>query len=194
MDKIDLTGHKFNYLTVISSAGKNKFNQTVWNCQCDCGKFTIVTTTKIRSGYTKSCGCFRSNNRALDKGVASSKHLFNNYKNNARRRELDFIITFEEFLALTKKPCYYCGIWARQRIHPNKGNNRTTREAYFYNGLDRVDNSKGYTVDNVVTCCGTCNYAKRSMEAYEFEVWIKRVYQNIVTRDEHLSNIIKKGI
>lgn len=28
--------------------------------------------------------------------------------------------------------------------------------------LDRKDNSRGYDIDNVVVCCGRCNYAKGS--------------------------------
>ena len=33
-------------------------------------------------------------------------------------------------------------------------------------GLDRVDNEKGYSIDNVVTCCEQCNVAK-STQTYE---------------------------
>lgn len=46
-------------------------------------------------------------------------------------------------------------------------------------GLDRVDSSRGYTPDNVVPCCKTCNSAKSSLSLEEFRAWVRRVYQNI---------------
>jgi hypothetical protein len=47
---------------------------------------------------------------------------------------------------------------------------------YKYNGLDRVDNNRGYEKDNIVPCCETCNKAKLQMSLGEFLNWIKRVY------------------
>lgn len=52
----DLTGKKFNYLTVISYAYK-KGKYHYWNCVCDCGSEVCVNGTYLRSGNTKSCGC-----------------------------------------------------------------------------------------------------------------------------------------
>ena len=48
---------------------------------------------------------------------------------------------------------------------------------FVYNGLDRVDNEKGYTIDNVVPCCKHCNYAKRNRSVEEFIDWIAQVYE-----------------
>lgn len=39
---------------------------------------------------------------------------------------------------------------------------------FKYNGLDRIDNSVGYTEDNCVPCCAVCNRAKNSMGYNEF--------------------------
>ncbi len=55
--KIDLTGQKFGRLTVLKEHGKDKYGAIEWLCQCDCGKQTIVTGNRLRSGHTKSCGC-----------------------------------------------------------------------------------------------------------------------------------------
>ena len=54
----DLTGMKFNRLTVIERA-ENKGSQTYWKCKCDCGKETIVNAYSLKSGHSKSCGCLR---------------------------------------------------------------------------------------------------------------------------------------
>jgi len=54
---IDMTGTKYDRLTVIGYAGKTKSHR--WTCRCDCGKELVVQTGNLRSGHTKSCGCHR---------------------------------------------------------------------------------------------------------------------------------------
>ena len=59
----DLIGKKFGRLTVIEKAyvkeiGKTKKKQQYWKCQCDCGNIVYVSTGHLKSGHTKSCGCY----------------------------------------------------------------------------------------------------------------------------------------
>lgn len=56
--KIDLTSHRYGRLTVVGEAGKNPHGNYRWECICDCGKTHIVPSGHLRSGHTKSCGCF----------------------------------------------------------------------------------------------------------------------------------------
>ncbi len=58
-------------------------------------------------------------------------------------REIQFEITFAQFVTLWGKPCAYCGA----------GINTI--------GLDRIDNTLGYIFSNVAPCCSVCNYMKR---------------------------------
>ena len=53
----DLTGKKFNMLTVTGYAGKRKGRTHYWNCVCECGNTTTVRQDYLKSGKTKSCGC-----------------------------------------------------------------------------------------------------------------------------------------
>lgn len=53
--RLDLIGQKFNKLTVISLAYIKK--GTYWNCKCDCGNETIVSSSHLKSGAIKGCGC-----------------------------------------------------------------------------------------------------------------------------------------
>ncbi len=52
---IDLTGQKFNRLTVL------KYNSITkkWLCQCDCGKRKEINGANLRNGLTQSCGCLQ---------------------------------------------------------------------------------------------------------------------------------------
>lgn len=59
----DLTGQKFNKLTVIKYLGIQKTSKGrtkgMWLCKCDCGNMCELDTGHITSNHTKSCGCWR---------------------------------------------------------------------------------------------------------------------------------------
>jgi len=59
----DLTGMKFNSLTVLRRAPDRRYKcgtvETRWICQCDCGKETEVSRGHLKSGKVKTCGCSR---------------------------------------------------------------------------------------------------------------------------------------
>lgn len=59
MKAIDITGRKFNRLTVISRADNIPGGQACWNVQCDCGNVFKIRAHSLKSGRTKSCGCFK---------------------------------------------------------------------------------------------------------------------------------------
>lgn len=64
--RIDLTGQKFNSLTVVEIAGKTKDKSTIWKCRCDCGAETTAITNELTSGHKKSCGCLKHKSNAKD--------------------------------------------------------------------------------------------------------------------------------
>lgn len=55
----DLSGQKFNHLTVLRATNKRSNGKIVWECQCDCGNpnLTYVSTSNLKNGSVKSCGC-----------------------------------------------------------------------------------------------------------------------------------------
>ena len=57
---IDITGQKFGRLTVLFEyPDKGKRHDSLWMCQCECGNTAIVSTSCLKGGSTKSCGCYR---------------------------------------------------------------------------------------------------------------------------------------
>ena len=57
----DLTGLSFGRLTVESlNSYDNKNNKYFWNCICECGAKTIVSSNHLKNGHTQSCGCMIS--------------------------------------------------------------------------------------------------------------------------------------
>ncbi|AGM98703.1 AP2 domain-containing protein [Streptococcus iniae] len=56
--KNDLTGRRFERLTVLGDVGKRAKNgKVLWHCMCDCGKITFVRGDHLKNGKVKSCGC-----------------------------------------------------------------------------------------------------------------------------------------
>lgn len=76
---------------------------------------------------------------------------------HAKYRNLEFKLSFEEFMLLWQKPCYYCG----NKIETI--------------GLDRVDNLKGYYIDNVIPCCIVCNKQKSTYTKDDFINHAKKI-------------------
>ena len=64
--KINLEGMKFNRLTVIGPAGTDGRQHRLWECKCDCGGITFATTSDLRHGHKKSCGCLKRVSHAKD--------------------------------------------------------------------------------------------------------------------------------
>ena len=55
--RIDITGQRFNSLTVLSEYRVNESRHTEWLCRCDCGNLIWVSISVLKSGSTKACGC-----------------------------------------------------------------------------------------------------------------------------------------
>jgi len=53
---LDLTGQRFTRLRVLKFAGAWK-GQRWWRCRCRCKKIKLASTSQLRHGLVKSCGC-----------------------------------------------------------------------------------------------------------------------------------------
>ncbi len=53
----ELIGKIFGRLTVLERADNDGHGNIRWKCICECGKETIVTSSHLKSGHTRSCGC-----------------------------------------------------------------------------------------------------------------------------------------
>jgi len=169
-EKSDISGQKFGNLTA-TSIDSIRNRKTYWNCVCDCGTVKTVSLSNLVSGNTFSCGC----SRRLDYGEGSKNALINRYKQGAKDRNIDFILTDDDCTKLFKGNCAYCGAEPSQvQAAPERGYGE-----YIYNGIDRVDNDLGYVRGNCVSCCKMCNLAKRDVPLNLFIEWVHRVSRNI---------------
>lgn len=175
---IDLTGKRFGKLVVINRASNTAYKHVRWHVHCDCGNDKIVSGKNLKHGDSTSCGCYaREINSSVD-GLASARGIYWNYFRRARKSGFPFEFSLELFFVMTSNNCYYCDISPCSKYRA-KG----CRDVFIYNGIDRKDNTVGYTLDNCVPCCKVCNIAKRTMTEQEFYEWISRLYTNLKATD-----------
>jgi hypothetical protein len=78
------------------------------------------------------------------------KRKHSNYKHSAKERGYEYTLTIEVLKSYYKKECYYC--------------NDVVNDI----SLDRINNTKGYTPDNIISCCIKCNIMKHTQTQKEF--------------------------
>lgn len=83
-----------------------------------------------------------------DREAQFTRRLYN-YKREAKRRNYSWELTDDQVSLLFKGQCHYCG-------------------KHACNGIDRVDNSRGYILENCVSCCTNCNYMKGTLSLEDF--------------------------
>lgn len=184
MGYIDYTGQKFNRLTATRRIGLKNEN-SIWEFECECGKVVQAAVGAVKSGVQKSCGCWKiERNKEKRVYVAppgkyedTRRKIFTDYYNSAKKRGYDFELDQDRFYEIIVKPCQYCGKQASS-VSEIRSHTRYDRPRFIYSGLDRVDNRKGYTEDNVVPCCTQCNYLKRAFNKDTFISQVKAIYEH----------------
>jgi hypothetical protein len=103
----------------------------------------IDAQKRYRQGHTEE---IKHNNQA-------SKGRYRTYKKSAKRRELIFTLTLEQFTDITNNTCTYCDQFSKGKE---------------FTGIDRLVNTEGYNLANCIPCCDVCNFMKSDMTVSEF--------------------------
>jgi hypothetical protein len=163
---------------VVLRRAPNIGSGTAYHVRCDCGTEKVVRGAGIRQRTTQSCGCLRAAMRkqrareAQKQAVVRDefygyRSIIATYARGAKMRGHAWELSPRDALQLFVSECFYCG-----RPPSNRWGNPRRRP---FTGIDRIDNRRGYTADNVVPCCTLCNRAKSSMRQEEFEAWLNQV-------------------
>lgn len=153
--------------------------------KCDnCNK---ETTQRIDEFHRKGklCRACKRRNQSIEefKGknidLVCAKSLLSRLYKRYNYKGLSSNLNGFEALKLFKEECHYCGV-KNSNKYIYKQNHFS--HIFFYNGIDRIDSSKGYIRGNVLSCCKRCNIAKSDMKYDEFIEHIKRIYANILLR------------
>lgn len=192
-----LLGQIFGRLTVIAYAGSKKVGNrgrdsvSTWLCRCQCGNEKTVPRPGLVNKSTQSCGCLHKEQSSINaararealilpNGEAGLNRLYDTYRRGAEARSLEFLLDKETFRLEVLKNCFYCGAEPAQSI---SSTNNTTSPKFIYNGLDRMDNQLGYTLENCVPACWPCNKLKKANNTEEFLDRVKRIYEHVISSD-----------
>ncbi len=147
----DITGQIFHRLTALGYAGiVNGYKS--WYCECICGNVVLVTTTNLKSGATKSCGCLRQenirkvatliSNRGGRKSHGASYTPL--YRIWADMRQRCMNPKYKQFKDYGGRGITVCDRWDDfTNFAEDMGERPSSKHS-----LERIDNNKGYSPDN----------------------------------------------
>jgi len=102
---------------------------------------------------------------------------YSDYRRRALKKQLDFVITPDDYNSIIKKDCYLCG---------------KKNEDSHKNGIDRIDNNVGYISSNVKPCCCECNYIKKDYETSDLFEKFNLIYEN--HKNDYIEETIENGV
>lgn len=175
-------GDVFGSLIVdrFETVGKNK----TLVAKCVCGKEKVFWK-KSAIVRQHSCGC-RSDLTGLTGKQRRSWNLrLQGYKNGAKKRNLVWELSFQDFVDIASQNCHFCGstptVWDCISNAPSiqRDSPKSLWKDYLISvsGVDRFDSSKGYTLENCVPCCTNCNRAKSDMSFENFKTHVEKMYK-----------------
>lgn len=158
---VDYTGRTIGVRYVLGKdLERSKRWKPTWIVRCKCGHVFSCLSQALTLKHCMMCA---------HKGPRPYRRLrpyeatYNIFRSRAK---YPVSITYEQFAELARiAECHYCGEkiqWQeyRHQVHGGTGSN-----------LDRMDSAKPYDQDNVVVCCGRCNYAKN--DHFTYEEWLQ---------------------
>lgn len=191
MKKLELSGKTFGNWVVLRASQRKSRSGLLWWCLCKCGLEKEVPGVYLKSGkssWCRSCANYDrvgkniNQYRRFPESEVASRTFLSIYKNAARKRNLPFELTTEEFFNLISRNCHYCDSPPRSRTFKggaglNVHGVRSKPTAYTtnLNGVDRINSDLGYTSANCVSCCTKCNLMKRDFLYDKFLEQIRKI-------------------
>ena len=146
----------------------SKLDHTMINCVgscfgCNMSKGVADPATFIKKAYYRVCGEYVDDDQDIWL-INKQKPRICHYTRNANKKGVSFELTKEDFDILVKDDCAYC-----------------KRSPISWFGVDRVIPSKGYVLDNVVSCCYDCNLDKLEDDVDMTHARNKRIVDRVIT-------------
>jgi hypothetical protein len=112
---------------------------------------TYVKKFKEKDGY-------KENHKSYSR---TPKGKYRKYVEQAKKKGVPFELSLECLIeAFWDKPCFYCG------------------DQVDLVGIDRIDNSLGYSLTNTVSCCSMCNFMKNKKDQSKFIGQCRKIAEN----------------
>ena len=177
-----LIGKTFNKIKILELSKVVK-SRRFYKVKClNCGEITEMRSDRF-TGTQKLSTCSKCRqSHAIQKSIERINPetvingLYAQYRSNAQIRNIEFKLNKTEFKYIISMRCFYCGEEPKETGTSKHINNSDI--IVKNNGIDRIDNSKGYTSNNVVACCSKCNMMKKNLNVFEFIHHINKIHNN----------------
>jgi hypothetical protein len=146
-------------------------------CTICCKEQDVSMFVSDDDHLTKTCQTCRSQNKVQNqkrdkehRNLLTRTNLnraFYCCQRDAKRRNIEFHLTKDEFMEIIKENCVYCGDISEEKQ---------------FNGVDRVNSKGHYTIDNCVSACTLCNYLKHAMP---IDIFFQRI-EHILTHSRKI--------
>jgi len=142
----DISGQKFGRLIVIESSHIEEKSRCVyWKCKCDCGNEKTYSGVDLRRGYTKSCGCIKTetlSKLAKDRKIVpeATRRCYKSWQNMTNRCYKPKTFAYERYGG---RGIIVDDDWKDfENFYKDMGNPPDGME------IERIDNNKNYCKSN----------------------------------------------
>lgn len=162
-------GNVYGRLTVVSVSSNVKYSLV---CSCECGNTQTATIYNLKAGRVKSCGCLRNQHKLLSPwrrthGLSHTHEykMWTTSKRRAAEAGFDFDLVPEDIII----PDYCPVLGIKLRKGPAHGNGITDDSP----SIDRIDNERGYTQDNICVVSMKANRIKANATVQDIEAVLR---------------------
>lgn len=166
----NIEGQRFGRLVALIFIRKDKFGKALWKVRCDCGKEKVINASGMKAGIVLSCGCYKKEKLSTGYEGLSGAYWRKIHK-AALQRDFEFTITIKEAWELFLKQDKKCALSGVPLIMC------TNNDQYYIQtaSLDRIDSTKGYTLDNIQWVHKRVNFLKRDYPESELVFWCTKI-------------------
>ena len=168
IDRSKIEGRKFHSLTITRYLHSDKYRESIYEYKCDCGNTGEIRLQKI--GKTKKCPQCRRQTYGEISGA-----YWNSVKRNAQTRKIEFKITPEMAWDKWEKQKGQCALTGLLLAISRKTKFFTTGQQTA--SLDRIDNKKGYTQNNIQWVHKKVNELKWDLSVDELLHWCRLILE-----------------
>jgi len=133
-------GARFGRLTVVAKYC-NSAKRSLWECSCDCGGSKVVRESSLKTGNTKSCGCFHKEIVTTHGDSRKTESLYATWKNMIKRCTNQ---SHKSWMNYGGRGITVCDEWLEYAKYKKDMGEKPFLKAQ----IDRIDNNKGYYKEN----------------------------------------------